>query len=893
VRRRVAIVWALLFLNVLSFEKQTLVIPIPHRVGQLITQGALPAALVVALTINRRVVLRLNPFLVLCSVLGILTVMMSIRVAGYGTTYRAFRLVGFLAVLWLITPWWSDRRLVLVRTHLRVLCVILASIALGICLSPRKAFGVNYGSHRLDDALWPIPATQVAHYSAELTGLVIILWMSGIVSRRYALIAAVPAFAAVIASHTRTALVGLIAGLIVGGLSLLIIKRRARMAFLVAVISIIALILPLSPYISSWLLRGQSSSEVTGLSGRTNAWSVVLSEPRPETNKLLGSGLTNGSVIDPSDPAANGLPIDSSWISIYQDQGLVGGVLVASAFLVLIFTALLRPRGPTKALALFLIVYCLLASYTETGMGEASAYLLDLTIAASLLVPRAAIKQRLTGRRWFQRTARIHAERPVAVYRRSARPQFAAPLPGEVLTGLPLAGGLEPPAVPAPAYRELVDAPRVTARDTAKPSLWSAARGAMPRLGWGVADQAMSSVSNFAVGLYIARELGAVQYGAFTLAYVTYAFLLNASRGLATDPLLVRFSDTDGTTWRRAVANATGTAGVVGLIGGAALVAITTVLPGTAKTAFLALGLTLPGLMLQDSWRFSFFAAGKGAKAFVNDTVWVVALIPALLVLKATRHGDVFWFVLVWGLAATVAAAVGPLQAGVRPSLSGTRQWIRQHRDLGPRYLLEGTTNSAAIQLRSYGVGITLGLAAIGYVQAANTLMGPFMVLFFGMALVLTPEAVKVLRRSPRHLPAFCVVVSIGLSLLALLWGLVLIVALPNGFGAFLIPQLWRHVDPLILPLTISIMGGCVTAGAGTGLHALGAANRSLRAMVMASVAYVVFGVGGAITGGAVGTMVGVAIATWLGAAFFWWQLVHELQSSEATRISLPRRTRS
>ena len=37
-------------------------------------------------------------------------------------------------------------------------------------------------------------------------------------------------------------------------------------------------------------------------------------------------------------------------------------------------------------MALFLIIYCLFASFTETGMGEASPYLLDLTVAASLLV---------------------------------------------------------------------------------------------------------------------------------------------------------------------------------------------------------------------------------------------------------------------------------------------------------------------------------------------------------------------------------------------------------------------------------------------------------------------------------------------------------------------------
>ena len=36
-----------------------------------------------------------------------------------------------------------------------------------------------------------------------------------------------------------------------------------------------------------------------------------------------------------------------------------------------------------------------------------------------------------------------------------------------------------------------------------------------------------------------------------------------------------------------------------------------------------------PALLLQDGWRFAFFAAGQGHKAFVNDMVWAVAHDPA------------------------------------------------------------------------------------------------------------------------------------------------------------------------------------------------------------------------------------------------------------------------
>src|SRR5262245_45051848 len=411
-------------------------------------------------------------------------------------------------------------------------------------------------------------------------------------------------------------------------------------------------------------------------------------------------------------------------------------------------------------------------------------------------------------------------------------------------------------------------------------AFWRLRGQAVRRLGWGVADQAVSSLTNFAVSIYVARTLGATHFGAFSLAYVTYAFALNASRGLGTDPLMVRFSGTDLPTWRRAVASCTGTATVVGLAAGTCVLAAAAVLGGTAGDAFLALGLTLPGLLLQDSWRYAFFALGRGSQAFLNDIIWAATLLPTLLLLRLIGHPTVFWCVIAWGAAAAVAAAVGPLQARVIPSLSGISEWLSRHRDLGPRYLAEGTASSAASQLRSYGIGLILGLAAVGYVAAAATLMGPVTVLFLGMALVTIPEAARVLRRSPRHLSLFCLLVSGGLAAGALVWGVVLLVALPSGLGDWLLGPIWRPTYPLVLPTMLFVIGQGIAGGAGTGLHALGAARRSLRVAVLGSVAFVVCALVGAIMGGAIGTVRGTAVATWLAALLSWWQLRAALQES-------------
>jgi len=382
---RVWVVWALLFFNVLSFATMPTVVPIPHKVGQAMTQGALVAAFVLALTVNPKVRIRPNLFLGLYSVLAIVSLAMSIRFIGIGTTYRAIRLIGFVVVLWLLTPWWGRRDLVLLRSQLRFLVVVLVSIGLGLLISPHKALAVNFGSRRLSGAIWPIPATQVAHYMAELAGLTLLMSLCGLVTRRRAILVVVPSIVALVATHTRTAIIGMVIALVVACLSLVTTNRRVRRVLATTCVVAVIVLVPLAPLISNWLVRGQTTSQLTDLSGRTKVWPLVLSEPRPETNKIFGSGLSNASVIG-LNPAVNGLPIDSSWIATYQDQGVVGVVLEAVMFLVLLGMALLRPRGPARAMALFLIVYCLFASFTETGMGEASTYLLDLTVAASLLV---------------------------------------------------------------------------------------------------------------------------------------------------------------------------------------------------------------------------------------------------------------------------------------------------------------------------------------------------------------------------------------------------------------------------------------------------------------------------------------------------------------------------
>lgn len=414
---------------------------------------------------------------------------------------------------------------------------------------------------------------------------------------------------------------------------------------------------------------------------------------------------------------------------------------------------------------------------------------------------------------------------------------------------------------------------------------WHQVRQIGRRLSWGIADQAMCSLTNFLLSAYIARSLGAAEFGSFTLAYVTYGFAINASRGLSIEPLLVRFSGTELKRWRRATGGCTGTALLVGLATGTLALVAGMLMGGTTGLAFLALGLMLPGLLLQDSWRYAFFAVRRGYHAFVNDTVWALVQVPLLVGLKATGHANVFWFIVAWGAGAYIGAVLGMFQARVVPRLVGATFWLILHRDLGPRYLAENTGGNASDMARSYSISSILGLSAVGDIQAATVLMGPFKIILYGLGMVTIPEAAHILRSSPRKLPLFCLALSAGLALAALGWGAVLLVTMPLGVGHLMLGSLWRPAYPLVLPTVLAIAGNCAGTGPGVGMHALGAARRSLRAAILNSAVILPLAILGALTFGVLGTLYFAAVASWGTTMLSWWYFREAMRESATVPV--------
>lgn len=389
------------------------------------------------------------------------------------------------------------------------------------------------------------------------------------------------------------------------------------------------------------------------------------------------------------------------------------------------------------------------------------------------------------------------------------------------------------------------------------------------RVGWGIADQAASSLSNFVVLVVAAGVVGRASFGALAIAFAATAMIVGVSRAVAGEPLSIRFATAPVHERRDAARGALGAAVLVGVAGGTVVGASGVAAGGRLGDALLPLAVVLPGLVLQDACRFVLVADARPAAAFLSDTVWLVIQALALGAVAALGGLSLTTVILVWGAAAYVAAGVALAHGRVTPRVGAARGWLREQRDLWPRFTAELLALTGSWQVALLGLGAIAGLDAVGALRAAQVLVGPLNVAFLAVPLVMVPESSRLWRRGRGSPLRHAAVIGGVLAGLAIAWGAVA-VALPADLGRSLLGASWPGARDLLVPVAMVMAAVGVTLGALTGLRVLAAARESLHARIVTAVvvvgAILVGGVVGGATGAAWGWVAAAATGAWV-----WW----------------------
>jgi len=399
-------------------------------------------------------------------------------------------------------------------------------------------------------------------------------------------------------------------------------------------------------------------------------------------------------------------------------------------------------------------------------------------------------------------------------------------------------------------------------------------------------------LTNFALGVLIARQVSTTELGAFALAYAGYVFAVGLARGGILSPLLVRFSDAEPSAQREATKSATGVSVVAGASGALISFAAAAVVGKTSAATLVALGLALPGLLLQDAWRFVFFTQARPTLAAANDACWAAAQVVFVGGAFILSSPSTAMLVGAWGAAGTVAALIGVLQARLVPRVSRTMVWIKRHRDLGWRFATEYIATVASPQVVILLLGAVAGLAAVGAFRGAQILMSPTNLLFAAAPLIAIPEGARLVTRSRRRLRRYVRRVSAGVTLLTAGW-CVTVLVLPPSVGSSLLGATWDPARELLPPLIVLNLAGAIITGAVVGLRATADARTSVRVRVFQSALMVILGAIGALAAGAAGAAWGMALAASVCVAVWWRRFAPDgaLKGYDSSAASLDRGT--
>jgi len=394
---------------------------------------------------------------------------------------------------------------------------------------------------------------------------------------------------------------------------------------------------------------------------------------------------------------------------------------------------------------------------------------------------------------------------------------------------------------------------------------------------WIAGDEGISSLTNFGLSILVLRSVSTADFGAFTITYTAYAFALNICRGLVGEPQLVRHSHVEMDEWRETTKQAVGTALVLGVVGAALLLGVVPILSAiggelsvTAGT-LLPLAILLPALLVQDAWRYAFFAIGKPSRAFFNDLVWGISQAGLLFLVFHDGDRTAAALLVAWGGAAALAAVFGLFQAAMLPRPLRAWAWLVRHKDLGPRFAAEFIVDRGSSQLMLFFVAGISGFAAVGLISAARVALGPINFLFAGTTGFGIPEGIRIWRSRPERLGPFAWALGITLTLLAVACGTVLYF-MPLNFGTELFGRTWREAHGLIPFVTAWVAAVGLIQGARVGLRVHAAARQTLAVKTAFGLSVLGTCTLGAVLDGARGASAALALVSWCAALAWWWQ---------------------
>lgn len=377
-----------------------------------------------------------------------------------------------------------------------------------------------------------------------------------------------------------------------------------------------------------------------------------------------------------------------------------------------------------------------------------------------------------------------------------------------------------------------------------------------------LADQVLSSGTNFLAVVVVARHATPKQFGIFSILLITFYLATGFNRSVPHAIAMTMEWDDErsrsGYFFLPPVA--VGTAATLAL-------AVTFAL---LDRSWVAPALLLLPMLLQDATRMHAFAIQKPHLALLSDAVWLaVGCAGFLLVSTAVEAATV------WGLGGLCA-------------LLATQPWrirIRvQRRPIRANALsagLEFAITASFVYLTPLLASPIITVVGVGALQGANVIRGPIILIVQG--LVVHRMA------GPPITPSTCMRAALQLSSITLGVTFMLIpplFLLRGIYGPQLLGPSWPQVEPLVFPALLTMVMASLGFGPTTVVRKMGCFTLSAKLQGLLAPMFVAFPLAGAAAAGTIGFLyaTGGAFAAF---SVVWWTCLYRVATKATARPNL------
>ena len=377
----------------------------------------------------------------------------------------------------------------------------------------------------------------------------------------------------------------------------------------------------------------------------------------------------------------------------------------------------------------------------------------------------------------------------------------------------------------------------------------------------GVADQAVSSATNYLTAFVASLVLVPEAFGAFVVAYAVVTVLAAAARAVLSEPLIAHLPGVASADRRRVLAgSALGAATVFG-VGGTVIVVGLGLLGGPVLSTLLVFAPWILGAFVVDAGRYVLLSRLRTGATLAVDSAWALAQLACLGVVALTGVWTTGALAAAWGIGA-LAGLVVLVAVGVeRPGRPGA--WLHEGRYLSGWF----TVVSILGQVQMYAVlllaGVVVSTTDMAGLRAVQLFVLQPPTTFMAAVLVLaTPMFARFAVTPEGGLPAGFHALRRRATIAMAVLGLLILTAIPlrDVLMGLLFPRYVEYA-PLVIPtaLMVALLGLSVPSAAA--LRGMRRGRLLCGIQVFTSVAIVVGAFAGLLVDGVLGLSWGMVVS--------------------------------